>query len=293
MTLTRPAWSGDHPRSRGVYATRRQASPSRRGSSPLARGLRDRGVVLLGDDGIIPARAGFTSSSWSTRPRPWDHPRSRGVYRPRTGTGPRGPGSSPLARGLRRRLSLLRLAAGSSPLARGLRRSGGRWPARAGIIPARAGFTPLPFTRPYTLSDHPRSRGVYLLLTHPHPRSTGSSPLARGLPAVGADAGDLVRIIPARAGFTAHAPASPNPGTDHPRSRGVYDGLVPAGPVRADRRPSQWDHPRSRGVYPRLDPGPPSRLGSSPLARGLQWYGWSITNQQGIIPARAGFTASR
>ena len=50
----------DHPRSRGVYTTGRLREVTRRGSSPLARGLPfnlEGGVIT---DGIIPARAGFT-----------------------------------------------------------------------------------------------------------------------------------------------------------------------------------------------------------------------------------------
>ena len=50
----------DHPRSRGVYTAATQHRTCRRGSSPLARGLRDRPVVTGHERGIIPARAGFT-----------------------------------------------------------------------------------------------------------------------------------------------------------------------------------------------------------------------------------------
>ena len=70
---------------------------------------------------IIPARAGFTSTTssvWSTRR---DHPRSRGVYTSLGVFGIAYFGSSPLARGLRER------SAGGS--------------CRGRIIPARAGFT--------------------------------------------------------------------------------------------------------------------------------------------------------
>ena len=50
----------DHPRSRGVYECGEEFIYLRRGSSPLARGLR---LVLGASEragGIIPARAGFT-----------------------------------------------------------------------------------------------------------------------------------------------------------------------------------------------------------------------------------------
>ena len=53
-------------------------------------------------------------------------------------------------------------------------------------------------------------------------------------------------------------------GTDHPRSRGVYDDQVT--PARAE-------------------------MGSSPLARGLQFLWQVFCGLQRIIPARAGFTS--
>ena len=57
-----------------------------------------------------------------------------------------------------------------------------------------------------THRDHPRSRGVYWLVTQWAIQSWGSSPLARGLllgaPLCGARPG----IIPARAGFTLRLP---------------------------------------------------------------------------------------
>ena len=61
-------WPGDHPRSRGVYASAESTDPEPVGSSPLARGL----PLLEPGRGeparIIPARAGFTCAS---HPRPW------------------------------------------------------------------------------------------------------------------------------------------------------------------------------------------------------------------------------
>ena len=114
--------SADHPCSRGVYYSPPTLTRDRYGSSPLARGLRMVGGAHLQAPGIIPARAGFTAPGPLGAVRSGDHPRSRGVY---SSTPPRaqcGPGSSPLARGLR-------------PCARRCR-------GPAGIIPARAGFTP-------------------------------------------------------------------------------------------------------------------------------------------------------
>ena len=152
-----------------------------------------------------------------------DHPRSRGVY----GAGPdsrcHAGGSSPLARGLPSGGRRVRLVVdGSSPLARGLPSHGAGVNADARIIPARAGFT-RSFLHPGALfPDHPRSRGVYGGGGDTGGSSIGSSPLARGLQHPYLHRWDTVRIIPARAGFTAfHAPRG-RPQRDHPRSRGVY-----------------------------------------------------------------------
>ena len=54
------AWPRDHPRSRGVYWNLLRDAPTSCGSSPLARGLRQRRQERHHDGGIIPARAGFT-----------------------------------------------------------------------------------------------------------------------------------------------------------------------------------------------------------------------------------------
>ena len=91
----------DHPRSRGVYKANNGLLLLRNGSSPLARGLRAGEHHDVGRRGIIPARAGFTSSLL---------------------------------------LTLMRLT-GSSPLARGLPSDQRGASLGRGIIPARAGFT--------------------------------------------------------------------------------------------------------------------------------------------------------
>ena len=153
----------DHPRSRGVYSMRCPAFTPEAGSSPLARGLRVAPDPLDGPVRIIPARAGFTA--WTYGPAALCH--------------------------------------GSSPLARGLLGEVGEDQVRLGIIPARAGFThdrTAPRRRP---RDHPRSRGVYVLLLRAGTASPGSSPLARGLRRRRVHEHRHHRIIPARAGFTA------------------------------------------------------------------------------------------
>ena len=151
-----------------------------------------------------------------------DHPRSRGVY----------------AEG--RLLSGER--SGSSPLARGLLINWIESVPQRGIIPARAGFTAGSHPPPPTGADHPRSRGVYATGGQFKDEPPGSSPLARGLLEVSSSLIGALRIIPARAGFTAR----------HVTITGA-------------RR----DHPRSRGVYCKVGDNTYKKHGSSPLARGL------------------------
>ena len=70
----------DHPRSRGEHLAVADRLQGACGSSPLARGAPLHGLVEVERLGIIPARAGSTSTTvtwgWSTR----DHPRSRGEH---------------------------------------------------------------------------------------------------------------------------------------------------------------------------------------------------------------------
>ena len=236
------------------------------GSSPLARGLRPQPGEEVAEDGIIPARAGFTAHAGHQPGPAADHPRSRGVYCSRSSSGIRPAGSSPLARGLPVVEKLADWFTGSSPLARGLRPQPGEEVAEDGIIPARAGFTNATQASLDPPADHPRSRGVYGTPTSSSGPAKGSSPLARGLRRACEEEAAHMRIIPARAGFTWNDDGTPVGGSDHPRSRGVYQSPAPTGPRRS---------------------------GSSPLARGLPRGGAACLRARGIIPARAGFTRSR
>ena len=193
---------GDHPRSRGVYGCCQSALVAAAGSSPLARGLHDGYQQAKRYARIIPARAGFTCPSRTAWSGLADHPRSRGVYGVGGDVSVHRVGSSPLARGLRR--TLLGVGDGHR------------------IIPARAGFTHPPGGPRSSTPDHPRSRGVYLTGGVPVGGTVGSSPLARGLPGSFVWRGLLMRIIPARAGFTNNGGSNAGSLRDHPRSRGVY-----------------------------------------------------------------------
>ena len=191
----------------------------------------------------------------------------RGVYPP----------STPLAR--RRR--------GSSPHARGLRKRLLGHPVDTRIIPACAGFTRCECHSHRFYTDHPRMRGVYDPGDRPDPVRPGSSPHARGLQGFGIGWVSGLRIIPACAGFTRAPSAAESVLRDHPRMRGVYGrgpgyGLGGGG-----------DHPRMRGVYATQGDWFTNPHGSSPHARGLRRNVQFHLQPAGIIPACAGFTPTK
>ena len=228
---------------RGVYQGLAFSGALTSGSSPLARGLHDDEQHRRLGLRIIPARAGFTEMRIMVEFQSPDHPRSRGVYGRIKSPSRVCLGSSPLARGLPSSLpppktpiadhprsrgvytsalvALFRLF-GSSPLARGLPAHCAPYAQDDGIIPARAGFTAADRRRHHRPGDHPRSRGVYHWRSREHVRDAGSSPLARGLRIAKQEIVTAVRIIPARAGFTASGASASASASDHPRSRGVY-----------------------------------------------------------------------
>ena len=277
-------WNGDHPRTRGVYTPAHISALRARGSSPHTRGLPARAFQAVGERGIIPAHAGFTTPRSGSTGRDPDHPRTRGVYLDLWGARPAVVGSSPHTRGLPRR------AAGRPP------------PSR--IIPAHAGFTWAVGRCTWRGLDHPRTRGVYCDRERGHAMDGGSSPHTRGLQPQLNDNGRRERIIPAHAGFTQPENIRGTPCSDHPRTRGVYvisplaacifggssphtrglrgDAAVGDGqggiiPAHAGFTRLAWclgmsvaDHPRTRGVYGRLCRASRGTVGSSPHTRGLR-----------------------
>ena len=152
----------DHPRTRGVYSGRHSIPMPPGGSSPHTRGLLAVTSPRNPSGRIIPAHAGFTRW-WPWWRGHWrDHPRTRGVYIPRS--------------------VMASFQTGSSPHTRGLP------------------FTMA--TDISTDVDHPRTRGVYPRLCHSLSPSYGSSPHTRGLPASASIDALEAGIIPAHAGFT-------------------------------------------------------------------------------------------
>ena len=170
------------------------------GSSPLTRGKRPRCKCGRRPRRLIPAHAGKTLA----RPRrPYAcraHPRSRGENsaQPRT----------------------KQMVRGSSPLTRGKPRSRCTGCGALRLIPAHAGKTPGAKGRRTNWGAHPRSRGENTVSRTFRRAQTGSSPLTRGKRVHHRTATTPSRLIPAHAGKTRPAPASPPSTQAHPRSRG-------------------------------------------------------------------------
>ena len=155
---------------------------------------------------------------------------------------------------------------GSSPHTRGLLEKEKQHYLNVRIIPAHAGFTASPRSPSGRRADHPRTRGVYPSSARALQRERGSSPHTRGLHPLPAHRRPAAGIIPAHAGFTWRGTRRPRPRRDHPRTRGVYAAC------------------RSFGC---------SWWGSSPHTRGLRQRAQGPERHGGIIPAHAGFTATR
>ena len=91
---------------------------------------------------------------------------------------------------------------GSSPLARGKQKTLANHVEDPRLIPARAGKTDAPIGIIHPSAAHPRSRGENNRIEHMGMPMRGSSPLARGKPALCGGPGAMVGLIPARAGKT-------------------------------------------------------------------------------------------
>ena len=135
----------------------------------------------------------------------------------------------------------------------------------SGLIPARAGTTPVPHHVLCLNQAHPRSRGDHLNDQGRSQCIQGSSPLARGPLGITVNLSSESGLIPARAGTTSRLAA-----------------------IRLATRA----HPRSRGDHKVLGASPLAVEGSSPLARGPQDAKIWVVESPGLIPARAGTTTN-
>ena len=113
---------------------------------------------------------------------------------------------------------------------------------------------------------HPRSRGEHVIHHWGVDGQRGSSPLARGTPAIELATNYVTRLIPARAGNTGVVNAIRWIGEAHPRSRGEHmTAIYQDGKIH----------------------------GSSPLARGTLATVQEFLSALRLIPARAGNTSLR
>ena len=273
---------------------------------PHARGTRSRHPLHSVVVRFIPARAGNTShlvfQSWS----PSVHPRTRGEHAGRIRPQSDSRGSSPHARGTRRRFP--------------------RLPVAIRFIPARAGNTGSTSTLNSNKTVHPRTRGEHAMKVDEHHEVIGSSPHARGTPIeeLGARIND--RFIPARAGNTHRARARAACRAVHPRTRGEHThiaagpnikfgsspharGTPPSAlnmvtisrfiPARAGNTHPEVSftvtppvHPRTRGEHAPGDLDSGEVSGSSPHARGTPGLVTLLDETGRFIPARAGNTVT-
>ena len=151
-----------HPRWRGEHASDTVKGRRQLGSSPLARGTRGEQVVTQVGHRFIPAGAGNTLPLTVAQAALLVHPRWRGEHL------------------IFKRNALART--GSSPLARGTRRRPAQAKADQRFIPAGAGNTPTAADRNRPATVHPRWRGEHGARRVTGLAELGSSPLARGTP---------------------------------------------------------------------------------------------------------------
>ena len=131
-----------------------------RGSSPHARGTHHRAPYPLWRVWIIPACAGNTPFSQTNARGYTDHPRMRGEHAFAMTVACADSGSSPHARGTRRRMTVKHVL--------------------IHIIPACAGNTISAAVRTTWMRDHPRMRGEHSRMPGRRRIVRGSSPHARG-----------------------------------------------------------------------------------------------------------------
>ncbi len=252
------------------------------GSSPRARGTRDRSVFRRPSARFIPACAGSALSQPVPPAPPTVHPRVRGERKPG--------------------LSTPEYYAGSSPRARGTPSRRRQPHQQARFIPACAGNATKKSSTSTRWSVHPRVRGERSAPSKPYGPNVGSSPRARGTLAELRDAEAMLRFIPACAGNAASAAPSSTPCSVHPRVRGERlessptknscARFIPACAGNAVGIGSQSSsvtvHPRVRGERLLYKAHLRTISGSSPRARGTPRHRSGRVIQARFIPACAG-----
>ena len=293
-----------HPRERGEHPVRVGQTALAVGSSPRARGTHPIKTRRLDPLRFIPASAGNTSASSSTEIKPTVHPRERGEHISH--------------------LAVATASAGSSPRARGTLGNHGKIDSFRRFIPASAGNT-VSWDHPERQqSVHPRERGEHSQNRLIHAEELGSSPRARGTPAVHHPDNRRVRFIPASAGNTCNDAGHDLRDAVHPRERGEHSEALGSANVQAGSSPRARGtrevgradeglrrfipasagntarpdgvislfsvHPRERGEHAAVDHSDDLGSGSSPRARGTPLKFALLTAILRFIPASAGNT---
>ena len=198
---TRPParWSA-HPRACGENRTGSLGRRGAVGSSPRVRGKRPCCLLGRGGVGLIPARAGKTTSIRRHRCSPRAHPRACGEN-----------ASLDLESSV---------FIGSSPRVRGKRRGRGRPTDHDGLIPARAGKTRATARKSSGAQAHPRACGENVVPEQAQVDPAGSSPRVRGKLGHDLLGDEADGLIPARAGKTPMDSSTTPTRRAHPRACG-------------------------------------------------------------------------
>ena len=231
------------------------------------RGKRIGRARPAGPPRIIPARAGQTSRAPTPKTRTTDHPRACGANFEKTRLRMINPGSSPRVRGklvavdqADDRVRIIPARAGQTNRVRTYNRHTADHPRACGANALagdphnwKDGSSPrvrgkrLPWrSGTGRISDHPRACGANGIECAHRTCRHGSSPRVRGKRYRMCSSNVPTRIIPARAGQTAAAAASPWAWPDHPRACGAnHSGTL----VHSEGGGSS---PRVRGKLPRV-----------------------------------------
>ena len=189
-----------HPRACGENAPLTGAQSPFAGSSPRMRGKLGDGQACDHASGLIPAHAGKTNTSSSSKLLSWAHPRACGEN---------------VSIHLTKRLFV-----GSSPRMRGKPARAPRSLISSGLIPAHAGKTVSSSARLSRRRAHPRACGENPNFLAIEVKSEGSSPRMRGKRFHRLGRGLGRRLIPAHAGKTSAKQPSTGPSRAHPRACG-------------------------------------------------------------------------
>ena len=252
---------GAHPRACGENHQAVHRVVLVHGSSPRVRGKRRWNGRERRRGGLIPARTGKTTSSWTAARRRPAHPRACGENNIAIWSITRTGGSSPRVRGkLMDKTHVL---------------------VKPGLIPARAGKTSGPPARSPRRWAHPRACGENFTRTPTTDKRGGSSPRVRGKPRRRPRNRVPPGLIPARAGKTSWMEPPLPQRRAHPRACGENE------PLPAPACVHRGSSPRVRGK-----PGPglqeAARRGLIPARAGKTFHVQRLRRRVAAHPRACG-----